>query len=120
MSTTTEEEQRREAEAIAQQFQKLRETAQTLQQRIASFDAQRAEHRLVVDQLQKLDPGRKCFRLVQGVLLERQAGEVLPAVEEKLSLLEATVSKLRSELEEVEGELIGMQQKYNIKPSTGR
>jgi prefoldin subunit 2 len=38
------------------------------------------EHRLVVDALSKLEPERKAFRLIGGVLVEKNVGEVLPIV----------------------------------------
>lgn len=37
-----------------------------------------AEHELVANQLKLLDGGRKAFRLVGGVLMERTVGDVLP------------------------------------------
>lgn len=37
-----------------------------------------AEHQLVANQLKPLDGGRKAFRLVGGVLMERTVGDVLP------------------------------------------
>ena len=40
----------------------------------------RSEHKLVLDALQSLEPERKCYRLVGGVLVERTAAEVRPAV----------------------------------------
>lgn len=36
---------------------------------------------LVIDTLQDVDPSRKCFRLVEGILVERTVKEVLPALE---------------------------------------
>jgi len=37
--------------------------------------------RLVIDTLKPLDPQRKCFRLVGGILVERTVTEVLPTLE---------------------------------------
>ncbi len=37
-----------------------------------------SEHDLVGGQLKPLDPGRRAFRLVNGVLMERTVGEVIP------------------------------------------
>lgn len=34
----------------------------------------------MISAIEKLDPSRKCFRLVGGVLVERTVEEVLPAV----------------------------------------
>ena len=36
--------------------------------------------RLVIDTLKDVDPDRKCFRMVGGVLVERTVKEVLPAL----------------------------------------
>lgn len=36
---------------------------------------------LVIDTLKEVDPSRKCYRLVGGVLVERTVKEVLPALE---------------------------------------
>ena len=38
--------------------------------------------RLVVSTLEGMDKGRKCFRMIGGVLVERTVGEVLPAVKD--------------------------------------
>jgi prefoldin subunit 2 len=40
--------------------------------------------RLVIDAVSGLDAGRRCYRLVGGVLVERTVGEVLPAVRKNL------------------------------------
>jgi prefoldin subunit 2 len=37
--------------------------------------------RLVIDSISPLEPERKCFRMVGGVLVERTIKEVLPALE---------------------------------------
>jgi len=42
------------------------------------------QHRLVIDTISGLDSGRRCYRLVGGVLVERTVGEVLPAVRKNL------------------------------------
>jgi hypothetical protein len=39
---------------------------------------EQGEHELVMTQLKPLDGGRRAFRLVNGVLMERTVGEVLP------------------------------------------
>ena len=36
--------------------------------------------RLVIETLEKVEKDRRCFRLVGGVLVERQVGEVEPAL----------------------------------------
>ena len=48
-----------------------------------------AEHDLVIKTLEPLEAGRKCFRLVGEVLVERTVGEVLPAVKKNRDNLAA-------------------------------
>lgn len=38
------------------------------------------EHKLVIDTLEKLEPDRRAFRLIGGILVEKPVGEALPAV----------------------------------------
>lgn len=42
-------------------------------------------YRLVIDSISPLEPERKCFRMVGGVLVERTIKEVLPALETNYS-----------------------------------
>lgn len=41
--------------------------------------AEAAEHDLVIKQLEPMDKGRKCYRLIGDVLVERTVAETLPA-----------------------------------------
>jgi len=41
-------------------------------------------HRLVLDAFKKVEPTRKCFRLIGGVLVERTVQEIQPSLEENL------------------------------------
>jgi prefoldin subunit 2 len=38
---------------------------------------------MVIDTLKDIDPERKCYRLIGGVLVERNVKEVLPALRAK-------------------------------------
>ena len=40
--------------------------------------------RLVLDAFKKVEPTRKCFRLIGGVLVERTVQEIKPSLEENL------------------------------------
>ena len=55
---------------------------QSLIQNLTKFEMDRNEHRLVEETLEPLDPDRRAFRLVGGVLVERTVKEVLPTVKE--------------------------------------
>lgn len=50
--------------------------------------------RLVSETIRPLDAGRKCFHLINGVLVERTVGDVLPVVDQnRESVREARASK---------------------------
>merc|ERR1712205_168081 len=66
-------------------FQTLRQEASQLFSKINELENEKAEHALVIDAIKDLDPKRKCFRLIGGVLVERTVEEVLLAVIEKLT-----------------------------------
>lgn len=40
--------------------------------------------RLVIETLNEVEQGRKCFRMVGGVLVERTVAEVLPALQKNV------------------------------------
>jgi chaperonin cofactor prefoldin len=59
------------------------------------------EHETVIKALEKLDPDRKCFRLVGEVLVERTVKEVLPAVmgnKEQIDMVRSPDPLNRSEI----------------------
>jgi prefoldin subunit 2 len=56
--------------------------SQQLVSKISELEMERNEHKLVEDTLRPLDPSRRAFRLVGGVLVERNVGEVLPSVQQ--------------------------------------
>jgi prefoldin subunit 2 len=68
------------AEAILNVYKRMAGDCQQIASKIQELNMERDEHRLVVDTLTKLEPDRKAFRLIGGVLVERTIAEVLPAV----------------------------------------
>ena len=75
-------------------FQTLRQEADQLFRKINELENEKAEHTLVIDAIKDLDPKRKCFRLIGGVLVERTVEEVLPAVQKNREGLSAVIGKL--------------------------
>ena len=67
-------------QVILQNYKDQTSQCQTLANKINELQMERDEHKLVIDTLSKLEPERKAFRLVGGVLVERTVEEVLPAV----------------------------------------
>ncbi len=53
------------------------------------------EHELVLSAMENLEPTRKCFRLVGGVLVERTVAEVHPAVTSNKEKIKSVIEQLR-------------------------
>ncbi|KAL3808729.1 hypothetical protein ACHAXA_010895, partial [Cyclostephanos tholiformis] len=71
--------------------------------------------RLVEETLEPLDPDRRAFRLVGGVLVERTVREVLPTVKEHRKNLDIYVQNLKDKLDTTQKEAAAWKAKYNIK-----
>ena len=65
---------------VVQQYRELLAECQKMQGKISELEVDRAEHVLVEETLQPLDPSRRAFRLVGECLVERTVEEVLPTV----------------------------------------
>jgi prefoldin subunit 2 len=62
-----------------------------------------------------LDPKRKCFRLIGGVLVERTVEEVLPAVQKNRDGLSAVIEKLTQQRDDKVDRVEYLQKKYKIR-----
>lgn len=93
----------------------LRNEQGRLVTKIGELETEMSEHRVVIDAMKKVEPSRKCFRLVGGVLVERTAGEVLPAIEETRANIEKAINELQAQLEEKAKEMDELMSKYKIK-----
>ena len=69
------------AEAVIAGLNVLRNEQRSLASKLAELQMDLNEHKLVIDTLVGVDPERRCFRLVGGVLVERKVGEVSPALQ---------------------------------------
>eukprot|EP00962_Isochrysis_galbana_P057983 scaffold30636_cov129-Isochrysis_galbana.AAC.3 len=70
-----------EAEA---RLQAMRQAVQEQMRQINILEMDAAEHRLVLEALEPLDAGRKCFRMVGSVIVERTVADVKPALQKNL------------------------------------
>ncbi|XP_043833205.1 prefoldin subunit 2 [Dromiciops gliroides] len=73
------------------------------------------EHSLVIDTLREVDPTRKCYRMVGGVLVERTVKEVLPALEGNKEQIQKIIETLTQQLQAKGRELNDFREKHNIR-----
>ncbi|XP_061525885.1 prefoldin subunit 2 isoform X2 [Phycodurus eques] len=70
---------------------------------------------LVIDTLKDVDPSRKCFRLVGGVLVERTVKEVLPALQTNKDQISKILESISTKMQEKGRELTEYRERYNIR-----
>ncbi|MCJ1292347.1 hypothetical protein MMC34_003897 [Xylographa carneopallida] len=62
------------------QYTTYKNNLQQLAQKIGDVEQETEEHKLVLETLDPLPLDRKCFRMVNGVLVERTVKDVIPAL----------------------------------------
>lgn len=65
--------------------------------------------------LQKMESGRKCFRMVGGVLCERTVGEVLPVIVMQEDRLRQLVENLNRQLVAKGLEINAYKEQHNVR-----
>uniref|UniRef100_A0A7S3LPW2 Prefoldin subunit 2 n=1 Tax=Aplanochytrium stocchinoi TaxID=215587 RepID=A0A7S3LPW2_9STRA len=84
--------------------QALRQEASSFAQKITELEAEANEHQLVIDTIKDLDPQRKCFRLINDVLVEQTVGETLPTISGNMENMRTVIQTLKQKLQEKEKE----------------
>ncbi|XP_064651469.1 prefoldin subunit 2-like [Lineus longissimus] len=102
-------------EEIVSEFNELRQQQRSIATKISELEMDCKEHELVVAALKHVDPERKCFRMVGGVLVERTVKDVLPALENNKDQLGKVIEGLTKQLETQGEELNEFREKHNIR-----
>ncbi|KAL2079217.1 hypothetical protein ACEWY4_024961 [Coilia grayii] len=103
------------AEQVVATFQRMRQEQRSMASKAAEFEMDINEHSLVIDTLKEVDPGRKCFRLMGGVLVERTVKEVLPALETNKDQIGKVLEALNTQMQTKGRELTEYRERYNIR-----
>jgi prefoldin subunit 2 len=83
-------------------------------QKVSELESEVHEYGTVAKTLEGVAGDRKCFRMIGGVLVERTASEVLPALAERKTQIEAMCVMLRGKMESKAKEIDGFRTKYGI------
>ncbi|KAJ6848215.1 putative prefoldin subunit 2 [Iris pallida] len=100
---------------IANMYGALRSDMNQLYAKITELEMEVSEHSLVMGAIQPLDPSRRCYRMIGGVLVERTIREVLPAVQRNKEGLEEVIARLNEALEKKKMEIADFELKHKIK-----
>merc|ERR1712216_839869 len=89
-----------------------------LMQKINELKQEVREHVLVEDVFKTVEPDRKAWRLVGGVLVQRTVKDIQPQVQENREKIEGIVGTLTKQLETKSKQVQAFEQKYGQKPSS--
>ncbi|XP_066466428.1 prefoldin subunit 2 [Tiliqua scincoides] len=103
------------AEQVVAGFNRLRQEQRGLASKAAELEMELNEHKLVIETLREVDPTRKCYRMVGGVLVERTVKEVLPALENNKEQINKIIETLSKQLQAKGRELNEFREKHNIR-----
>lgn len=90
-------------------FKALENERVAVSQRAYEMKGEMKETRLVLDTLEKVDKGRKCYRMVGGVLVERTVEEVTTALTKHYDQVTKTADAMSNKLADVEKQLTEIQ-----------
>ena len=109
-----------QVQQIIQTYKAMRANITELASKLTELDSDKTEHQLVLRAIGGLERGRKCYRSIGGVLVERTVGDVQPAVEKNVRGIEELIAKLSSDLREREREADEFRARYNISMGDGQ
>lgn len=117
MASRSEAERREPVneQAVANMYASIRSELNQIYSKITELEMEVSEHSLVINAIQPLDPSRRCYRMIGGVLVERTIKEVLPAVQRNKEGLEEVIARLNEALEKKKKELSEFESKYKIR-----
>ncbi|KAK6918347.1 Prefoldin beta-like [Dillenia turbinata] len=100
---------------IANMYASMRSEINQIYSKITELEMEVSEHSLVMGAIQPLDPSRRCYRMIGGVLVERTIKEILPAVQRNKEGLEEVISRLNEALEKKKTEVAEFEAKYKVR-----
>ncbi|KFY14424.1 hypothetical protein V491_06052 [Pseudogymnoascus sp. VKM F-3775] len=91
---------------LQNQYSSYKNGLQQIAQKIGDVEQEAEEHKLVLETLTPLPGNRKCFRMINGVLIERTVEDVIPALKTNSEglgkVLEDLVKSYKRQQEEME------------------
>lgn len=82
--------------------------------KLGDIEQELEEHRLVLESLEKLPAERKCFRMINGVLVERTVADVIPALQTNSDGLRQVLNELVKQYTSKQQEMDKWKKKNNI------
>lgn len=81
-------------------------------QKLMEIEDEKKENELVLESISKLEDGRKCWRLINGVLMEKTKLDVVPEMRVVINNLNAVVKQITDTLVSVRTEIKNLEAAY--------
>ncbi|EEF45295.1 probable prefoldin subunit 2 [Ricinus communis] len=102
-------------QAVVNAYSGMRSELNQIYSKVTELEMEVSEHSLVINAIQPLDPSRRCYRMIGGVLVERTIKEVLPAVQRNKDGIEEVIARLNEALEKKKKDIAEFEAKYKIR-----
>lgn len=99
---------------LQMQYSTYKNTIQQLAQKIGDVEQERDEHIAVLETLEPLSGDRKCFRMINGVLVEMKVKDALPPLKTNTEGLKVVEKDLKDQLLAKQKELDAWKKKNNV------
>ncbi len=93
-------------------FQEMQRQRDMYIQKVSELNVEHSEYRRVVEIIKPLDPARKCFQLINSVLVERTIAEVAPIVETSRDNIGALIKDLEGRHTKLVAEIRDFSQRF--------
>ncbi|KAG5358242.1 putative prefoldin subunit 2 [Yarrowia sp. B02] len=97
------------------QYNAFKESLQQLSRKIGEIEGESEEHKLVLETLKPMEADRKCFRMIGGVIVEKNVKEVQKDLETNFEQLKKVTDQLMQQYAKVQTEMKDWQVKNNVK-----
>ena len=93
-------------------YKQLQQEAQVLVSKLMEIEDEKKENELVLESISKLEDNRKCWRLINGVLMEKTKREVVPEMRTVINNLNAVTKQITDTLVAVRTEIKNLEGAY--------
>ncbi|KAA8576486.1 hypothetical protein EYC84_006599 [Monilinia fructicola] len=104
----------RKQQELQNQYTNYKNGLQQIASKIGDVETEAEEHKLVLETLEPLPGDRKCFRMINGVLVERTVKDVVPALKTNSEGLRKVLEDLVKQYNSKQSEMEKWKKKNNI------
>ncbi|KAB8302608.1 hypothetical protein EYC80_005980 [Monilinia laxa] len=110
----------RKQQELQNQYTNYKNGLQQIASKIGDVETEAEEHKLVLETLEPLSGDRKCFRMINGVLVERTVKDVVPALKTNSEGLRKVLEDLVKQYNSKQSEMEKWKKKNNIQVAVNK